>query len=572
MHHTCRSPGTGPVPRWFFVLLPVLVCKTTLAVETDAFLAGELLGRPTDRSISVNFVAGFAVDAFVRFGTAPGAYSDSTDPASFAAESTSTIQLDGLLPDTRYWYQVLYRKNGEAGYADREERTFHTQRAGGSPFSFQITADDHLYDKKGIAEVMALTVRNQTEGPAEGWSDFFIDLGDTFGDDHDPTTIGKQEIQDNHLRMRKVFAGQGHSSAFFFCLGNHEGESGYWLSQNPPENMAVRGTLARKFYFDNPVPNFFYSGNATVEPDGIGFPENYYAFTWGDALFVVLDAYRGYTSSAKPRDWEWTLGRSQYDWFRSTLESSRARHKFVFAHHVLGETRGGLAVARTAEWGGFASGDTTNYQFDTFRPGWGKPIHRIMKENGVGIFFQGHDHLYARETVDGIVYQTCPMPSDSTYRIGVRDNGDAFFGDIVDGSGHLRVSVDPDSAVVEFVTTVLPRHETAGRRNDSVVRRYSVGATGPAAAIGHRGPSVGGGMVFDAKTGRLELFSESAGRFELRLFDASGRSRLSRTVELSRGANRISIETDLGTTPIWGRLSGQAATRIFAVASIGGAR
>ena len=33
------------------------------------------------------------------------------------------------------------------------------------------------------------------------------------------------------------------------------------------------------------------------------------------------------------------------------------------------------------------------------------PVHQLMVKNGVTIFFQGHDHLFARQERDGMVYQ-----------------------------------------------------------------------------------------------------------------------------------------------------------------------
>ena len=38
-----------------------------------------------------------------------------------------------------------------------------------------------------------------------------------------------------------------------------------------------------------------------------------------------------------------------------------------------------------------------------------------MAKHGVTIFFQGHDHLYALQERDGIVYQEVPMPADQGY-------------------------------------------------------------------------------------------------------------------------------------------------------------
>ena len=158
----------------------------------------------------------------------------------------------------------------------------------------------------------------------------------------------------------------------------------------------------------------------------MGESENYYAYTWGDALFVVLDVYR-YDSetSAKPDNWEWTLGQTQYDWLKTTLETSNSKYKFVFAHHVSGEGRGGIVQAKKFEWGGYEA-DGTTYGFTKNRPNMAKPIHQLFVDNKVNIFFQGHDHLFAHEVMDGIVYQEVPMPSDSTYQIGMLANADAY--------------------------------------------------------------------------------------------------------------------------------------------------
>ncbi len=43
------------------------------------------------------------------------------------------------------------------------------------------------------------------------------------------------------------------------------------------------------------------------------------------------------------------------------------------------------------------------------------PIHQLMVDNGVTIFFHGHDHIYAMEELDGIVYLECPKPDDAGY-------------------------------------------------------------------------------------------------------------------------------------------------------------
>jgi hypothetical protein len=438
-------------------------------IDTTAFVTDQILSRPTDTSITLTIVPTDTVQLYCEYGAERLVYPHRSDTVTVAPRVPARIVMDDLVPDTRYYYRMRYKGINENQFRSGDERTFCTQRARGRTFTFTIEADPHPYDKKGSRTLWKIALQNQLKDSA----DFLVDLGDTFGDDHNPFTITSEEIRQLHLECRSFFGIACHSSPLFLCLGNHEGESGYYLLQTPPNNLGVYGTRWRHFYYANPVPNGFYSGNTAAEEFGIGLPENYYAWEWGDALFVVLDAYRGYTSSAKPRGWDWTLGQDQYDWFKRTLETSTAKFKFVVAHHTLGETRGGATTARLFEWGGYEANGTT-WGFAANRPGWAMPIHQLMVANGVNIFFQGHDHLFAKEDVDGVVYQEVPMPSDSTYIIGVRDNGDAYTGVTLDGSGHLRITVSSFHVTVEYVRAWLPANETADHTNGEVAYTYTV--------------------------------------------------------------------------------------------------
>jgi hypothetical protein len=448
----------------------VSVCGLGVAGNVSgAQIASIVLSRPTDRSILVTLIPAESLQVYCEFGTARTVYAEHTEITQAPAQVPCAIPLTGLAPGTRYYYRLRYKPASGPQFLASEEHTFHTQRPRSMPYRFAIEADPHPYDKKGSHSLWPITLGNVLVDSA----DFLLDLGDTFGDDHNPSTITSEEVRQLHLDCRSYFGVACHSTPLMLCLGNHEGESGYYLLQTPPNNLGVYGTLWRKYYYANPVPDGFYSGNSTVEPFGMGTPENYYAWEWGDALFVVLDAYRYYTANAKPRGWDWTIGKDQYDWFKRTLEGSAAKYRFVITHHTLGETRGGAGTSRLYEWGGYES-DGTTWGFTANRPGWAMPIHQIMVKNRVTIYFQGHDHLFAKEEQDGIVYQEVPMPSDSTYIIGIRDNGDAYTGVTIAGSGHLRVTVSPESVLVDYVQAWLPTDEDATRKNRQVAYTYSV--------------------------------------------------------------------------------------------------
>lgn len=445
-----------------------------------------ILGRPTDQTVTASILFDLQVQFYLEYGTQTGNYAASTALVSNLKEVPDEIDLINLIADTRYFYRLRYRLTGSTIFKTTPEYTFHTQRAPGNSFKFLIEADEHLYDKKGIRNMYKTTLANQAKDSA----DFLISLGDIFGDDHTPDETTSEDMKTLHKDYLQYLGAVCHSMPFYVCLGNHEGENGYYLKKNPPDNIAVYGTIWRKYYYPNPFPNNFYSGNMKQEDFGMGLPENYYAWTWGDALFVVLDVYRDCDVNEKPQKWDWTLGETQYFWLKNTLQNSNAKHKFVFAHHTRGQGRGGIKTATDFEWGG---NDGGSYKFDIYRPGWDLPIHQLMVANGVDIFFQGHDHLYAKEELDGLVYQEVPMPSDSTYEIGVLANADAYTDITMPGTGHIRVNVDGDCVTVDFVRAWLPADTLNGEhKNGEIAYSYTTGSCTNASKdlTGHAGLTV----------------------------------------------------------------------------------
>lgn len=456
-------------------ILPVLLVGCNFIFSNGMLVSQNpsiILGRPTNNAITASVLFDNTTSFYIRYGTKSGQYDNQSIIFNSSPGIPIRVEFKDLLYDSKYYYTILYKKSGDSNFVTSEEYTFQTQRAPGSTFTVTIEADEHLYDKKGVKSLYEICLRNQ----AKDNPDFMISMGDTFGDDHTPTTTTSEDMKQLHLDYIPYLSKICHSIPFFFCLGNHEGENGYYLKQNDGQNICVYGTQWRKYYFANPYPNGFYSGNMKMEGYGIGLPENYYAFVWGDVHFIVLDVYRHCDESEKPQKWNWTLGETQYQWFKNTLENSKTKYKFVFAHHTRGQGRGGIGTARAYEWGGYNGDSGTKYEFDTFRPGWGLPIHQLMVKHGVNIFFQGHDHLFAKEDLDGVTYQEVPMPSDSTYEIGILANADAYKGITLDGSGHIRLNVNPSCVTVDYVRAYLPKDTLSGfHKNREVAYSYTVG-------------------------------------------------------------------------------------------------
>jgi hypothetical protein len=454
--------------KFYFLLL--LISSFGLA-QTKSII----LGRPTATTITASILFDQSVQYYIEYGTLSGNYPNATIIYNNVLNVPDEIDLNNLSPNTQYYYRMQYKLLGETNYSVTSEYKFHTQRAPGDNFTFTVEADEHLYGY-GDPNIYQITLANE----ASGNPDFMLSLGDIFGDDHTPTTTTSADMDNLHKFYRQYLGQICHSVPFYVCLGNHEGENDYYLAQTPPNNIGVWGTLWRKYYYPNPYPNSFYSGNTVTENFGIDMPENYYSWTWGDALFVVLDVYRTQTfpnalpvDPTKPTNWDWTLGYTQYQWMRSVLENSNATHKFVFAHHTRGQGRGGISTATGFEWGGMQG---NQYKFDVYRPSWGKPIHQVFVDTGVDIFFQGHDHLFAKEQLNGVVYQEVPMPSDNTYTFGYTPNASAYTDVTLDGTGHIKVSVTPNCVTVDYVKAYLPTDTASGlHSNGEIGYSYTVG-------------------------------------------------------------------------------------------------
>jgi hypothetical protein len=276
--------------------------------------------------------------------------------------------------------------------------------------------------------------------------------------------------------LRSYYETECHSVPLFIAMGNHEGESG-WNLDTLGNTFATWDAQERKKYFLNPHPDGFYTGDTSNIPF-VGQRESYYAWQWGDALFIVLDPF--WYTTVKPDSlhcWRWTLGKNQYDWLKATLESSNATFKFVFAHHLIGgnyQGRGGIENADYYEWGGNNSDGSPGFAAN--RPGWYKPIKDLLTENRVTVFFHGHDHFFDKQEKDCLVYQETPQPSLPNYSY---PNQAALYGylsgQIVGNTGHLRVSVSSNGVQVEYVRAYLPQDTDATHHNGDISATYFIG-------------------------------------------------------------------------------------------------
>ena len=434
-----------------------------------------ILARPTDKSVTISVMASKDMMAQIAYGTASGKLDKKTEDRQLKKGQPVEFFLNGLEPNARHFYRLYTRDEGEKEFKADEERTFHTQRKSGSSFVFTIQSDSHL-DQNTRPAVYERTLANALNDKP----DFHIDLGDTFMTDK----YGKdyKASLPQYTAQRYYFGRIAHSAPLFLVLGNHDGEKKD-AYDGSADCMSVWSCLNRKKLFPNPYPDQFYTGNK-FELKNVGRLENYFAWEWGDALLIALDPFWNSPRVGKNNsngNWIRTLGKEQYDWLNQTLSGSKAKHKFVFLHHLVGgldeNARGGSEAASLYEWGG--KSDNGKDEFKLKRAGWDMPIHQLLLKNKVSAVFHGHDHFFAFQELDDIKYIMVPQPGHPGMdRLRNVEEYGYLRGDFLPPSGHIRVSVSPEKVRVEYVRAFLSNNLSSNRKNGEVGFSYTISRNG----------------------------------------------------------------------------------------------
>ncbi len=331
-----------------------------------------------------------------------------------------------LEPGTDYEYEIL--DGEEVLYAG----TARTSRPKGESFSFALITDSHVganlnYTNQGLPDVL----RAIGEEVSAAAPDFLVNLGDML-DFHqygfnDPPPNGLV-TRSAYLNYRLLLGDSIGNAPHFGVIGNWEGENGNYQ----PDAIAW-SREQRLLYMPNPEPDTYPAGGSEHE--------DYFAFSWGDALFVVLNVM-SYTptehllSSTGGQADEWTLGQDQLDWLRDTLENAEESWKFILIHHAVGGAAGNEANANYGRGGGQAA-----------YVGEQALVHQMMLDYGVQIFFYGHDHVFTDMVVDGVHY-SMPGSAGAPWMFTQAETGYETSWQV---SGWAHVDVSPDSVDVQFI-------------------------------------------------------------------------------------------------------------------------
>jgi hypothetical protein len=429
---------TATVPPDAPAAAPEDVVAADLATEDALALQGApLIFAPTTHGFGLNAVVrtgdASRLRAYIRAAGAV-AWTETANPV-FPAGDIAQWTFDGLNAGTLYEYKIAATQNKEEIPLFSGKAT--TQREAGESFAFALLTDSHIAPRDVVpagvetSNYMEETLLQVASDLRVGSPDFMIHLGDMldfhqFGFNDPPpdgfwTRLG-------YLNYRRLLGDTLGNTSHFLVIGNWDGENGCFTTE---EIDRSRGQ--RLLYVPGPKPETYPEG-------GSGY-EDYYAFTWGDALFVVLNVMT-YTPAwhllggdpGLPDDW--TLGETQLAWLQQTLENATSKWRFVFIHHPVGGAAGNDANSAYGRGGGQAA-----------HVGEQETVHALMLEHGVQIFFYGHDHVFTDMLVDGIHY-TLPGSAGAPWKFTEAETGyTQYWSD----SGHGRVEVSPDAVHVTFV-------------------------------------------------------------------------------------------------------------------------
>ncbi len=403
------------------------------ATEPEPFelLGAPLLFAPTDHGfgLSVVLASGDPSALRARVRLQAGIRWGEFESPEVRADDLAEWQFEGLEPGTPYEYTVVAETPG--GEELLYEGSVITQRPPGESYSFAMLSDTHIgpdlsYSNQGYPE----TLEAVSAEIGEFHPDFVLHLGDTL-DFHEygfnPPPPNGTITRAAYLNYRMLMGDTLGNVAHFPVIGNWDGENGSFSAEE-----IAWSREQRQLY--NPGPN------PMTYPEGGGPNEDYYAFTWGDALFVVLNVM-SYTTTAHVLNYgedpeAWTLGSDQLAYLETTLQQATAKWRFLFIHHAVGGAGPDAANAAYGRGGGLAA-----------HVGEQEQIHQLMLDYGVQIFFYGHDHVFTDIVVDGIHYSD-PGSAGAPWKF---DESETGYTEYWSESGWARVDVTPDSLDVQFI-------------------------------------------------------------------------------------------------------------------------
>jgi 3',5'-cyclic AMP phosphodiesterase CpdA len=453
---------------------PELEARPPASSERALLLAPEALFRPTVSGCTVHWVPNGPVEARVSAGTSADRL---TVLRELASDAATEIDVTGFAPFSDAYLQCQFRRSKDDRWLTSPVRRIRTGRSRGEEFRVALIADSHVYKAVRFEQHMR-NLRQTLAHVLADQPDFVVFLGDEAGIyylNDKPGEMSQRRAFERWQLWRESFAPLLAAVPSFLVLGNHEGEAGFYQAHALGAHTGYYqrwGTIARKRYLLNPLPGTYAEGGENEgwrgEPgsaatagtaEGNCSPlQNYFAWTWGDALFVVLDVHRytnvgGVTPATVD---EWTLGPVQLAWLERVLAASTARWKCVLAHHLVGGWAWDLTGRRRNPRYVYGRGGARY-----LRVGEQARITELMQRTGARLFLYGHDHVFAHQQAESLHFVCCGRPtflsrswwSTPGWREAYGDVGARDPHDFYAALGYTRLTVSSERVLIEYVRT-----------------------------------------------------------------------------------------------------------------------
>jgi MYXO-CTERM domain-containing protein len=298
------------------------------SVAHAGFVKGPYLQSPSQSTIVISWESGAGSSGEVAYGTSSALGSSAS---TSGAGTFHEVELTGLQPGTVYHYQVT--ADGQTSRLS----SFVTAPREEQPFTFVVVGDTRTDADAHQSVVDA--IRNNVGAP-----DMYLNTGDLVEDGGEA---------DQWAEFFAIEGGLMAEAPLFPVAGNHD----------DVEN-------------DSYYVQYFHM------PESSSATENWYAFTFGNTRFVVVDTNEDFVT-----------GSEQYAWLEAELAAASTEAAIV---HIV--------VA-------FHDPPYTSGAHGVFDPDdWQPPrtyLVPLFTRYGVDVVFNGHDHHYERTEVsqtDGVLY------------------------------------------------------------------------------------------------------------------------------------------------------------------------
>ena len=124
-----------------------------------------ILGRPTDRGVTIRVLAYENLVGRIGFRSATGPTSGVTSAVSLKKGVPADFVMDSLEVDTLYHYRFEFRAEGKESLQQSDPYSLHTQRRRDSSFTFTVQSDSHLDENTSPAVYQRTLANVLHDGP-----------------------------------------------------------------------------------------------------------------------------------------------------------------------------------------------------------------------------------------------------------------------------------------------------------------------------------------------------------------------------------------------------------------------